>query len=676
MKIRNAASLLLCGTLLASGWLPSALARPTTRPAANEPGVRIAQSDENGNLGKDAKNKSDAPRPEKGNIPPRPTENKGESSEPQAKPAIPSPAEMMKQLRAEKERRAKMAKVVHIDLTEPVAEKPAGFSLFGDDRLVLRTLVERIYQVRDDKNIKGVLLTLGEPGLSLSQAQEVRDALLALRKSGKPAFIYADSYDTVSYTLASGASDICMLEGGEIMMPGIGMEVMFYKGLMDKVGVKADYVQIGEYKGADEEYTRTGASEELKGELKKLADAMYEQIVDGIATARSLPKETVKQTIDETFLSGQSAKARGFVDHLIDEDGLRELMAKKLGSEVDLLKHYGETAREPVDASNLFALIGSLTKKPEEPEAPKPSVALIYAQGVIQDGETGDGLFGGDGIGSEDLRRAFRMAVRDDNVKAIVVRIDSPGGSALASEVMWQAARRAAGKKPLIISVGGMAASGGYYLASAGDKIYADPTAIVGSIGVVGGKFVMKDLFQKLGLNTETFARGRNAGLFSQNEPWTDRQRTLVTTWMKQTYDQFTTRVMSQRKDKIKDIDAVARGRIFLASQAKNLGLVDEVGGLNVALADAAKRGGLEAGKFDVKVIPAPKTLADYLNGTAAAEREAAFPFQPKIELSPDSVLRTLSPSLRRSIGQQIRMIQLLQDHPVLLAAPYTVTIK
>jgi protease-4 len=284
------------------------------------------------------------------------------------------------------------------------------------------------------------------------------------------------------------------------------------------------------------------------------------------------------------------------------------------------------------------------------------------------------GLFGGDGVGSENMRVAMRLAARDDNVKAIVLRIDSPGGSALASEVMWQAVRRAAAKKPVIVSIGGMAASGGYYLASAGDHIYADPSAIVGSIGVVGGKFVLKGLYDKLGLTSESFYRGKNADLFSDSKPFDERQRRLVTNWMRNTYEQFTNRVMHTRKDKIKDIDKVARGRIFLAGQAKELGLVDEIGGIEDALANAAGRAKLEKGQYDVKILPAPRTLADLLMGGGGAE--ASMPFKPTIKISEDSVLQVLSPQMRRSVGQQLQFLQILQDRPVALVAPYVLTVK
>jgi protease-4 len=588
---------------------------------------------------------------------------------------FPTPAELIKQMKAKAAKKASMSKVAYFDLNQPVVEKPADFSLFGGDSgITLRQLVSRIHMARDDKSIRAVLITLGSPALNLAQAQEIRDALGELRKAGKRTFVYSDNYDTIGYTVASGATDVCLLEGGEIMIPGIGMEAQFYKGAFDKVGVKADYVQIGEYKGAEEPYTRTEPSPELKGELNKLVDSLYEQIIDGIAQNRNLPKDAVRQMIDDTIVPAQAAKDRGFIDHLLDVDELRDLMTKELGNDVDLVYDFGRPQQEPIDFSNPFTLLASLTKKPEASN--KPAVALIYAEGTIVDGEGEGGLLSEGGVGSAPMRRALRTAAKDDSIKAVVIRIDSPGGSALASEVMWQAARHVASKKPVIISVGSMAASGGYYLASSGDYIFADPTAIVGSIGVVGGKFVLKGLYDKIGLSSTAFQRGKNADLFSESQPFTDRQRRLVTNWMRNTYDQFTSRVMHTRKDKIKDIDAVARGRIFLAKQAKELGMVDEIGGVEAAIGYAAGKAKMSKGQYDVRILPAPRTLADMFAGGSGAGNQAAFPFKPEIKISEDSILRTLSPTMRKSLSHQLQFMQLLQDRPVVLVSPYVITVK
>jgi protease-4 len=624
MSIRISAVLLFCASL--------ALAKPTTQPATQPTTAPTAQATH-----------------------------------------YPTPTELMEKIKKQRKEQDALLKVAYFNIDKPVSERPEGFSLFSnDDRATLRNLIDRLHQARDDKQLRAVLLTLSpDAGMGYAQAQEVRDALRDIRRAGKKVFVYADAYDTISYTVATGASNICLMEGGEIELPGVGFETMFYKGIFDKVGVQADYIQIGEYKGAEEPYTRTKPSEELRGELQKLADGYYDQIVDGISLARGVSRQQVKQLIDDTEVLAPVAKEQGFIDHVVDQDGLRDLITDELGGKINLIANYGEEKRDEVDFSNPFALFATLSKKPAVSN--KPAIAVVYADGVIVDGDGEGGLFdNSNSVGSDAMRRALRMALRDDNVKAVVLRIDSPGGSALASEAIWQAVRHVAAKKPVIVSVGGMAASGGYYIACSGDTIFADPSAIVGSIGVVGGKLVFKDLFDKIGLATETFKVGRNAGLYSSTEPWDDRQKRLVRNFMQETYDLFTRRVVSTRGTKIADIDKVARGRIFLARDAKALGMVDEIGGLEQALAYTADKVHLKRGDYDIRVLPAPRTLADLLG--MGQGPEAKLPIQPKITISPDSVLRMLDPEHDRLVMQQLAMIQLLQRRPYMLMTPFVLT--
>lgn len=688
MSSRSSVALILCASILFTVSTPfRAMSSPTSQPTSapttqqvrgqidqlQKRGERLTDDPENA-LSRASKSARPAPDPKTAPLADAssdesPTTNP--TTSPTAQVKFPTPAELFEKIKQAKADKAAQLKVAYFDLDGPVSEKPSDFSLFNPEgKLTLHNLLERIGKARDDKDVRAVLLTLGaESSMGLAQAQEVRDALKDVVRAGKKVFVYADSYDTVAYTIASSATDVCLLQGGEIMIPGVGFETMFYKGTMDKVGVQADYIQIGEYKGAEEPYTRTEPSDELRGELTKLTEAIYDQMVDGISLSRNVSRQAVQQLIDDTMLSAAGAKDRGFIDHIVDVDGLRGLIKDELGGDIDLLHDYGAPAKEEIDFSNPFMVLASLAKKPEPSN--KPTIAIIYAEGVITDGSGQGGLLGGGGVGSDPMRRAFRTALRDDNIKAIVLRIDSPGGSALASEVMWQSARRLAAKKPLIVSVGGMAASGGYYLASAGDYIFADPSGIVGSIGVVGGKFVTKDLFAKLGLNTETFAKGRNAGLFSSNEPWSDRQRRMVRAWMQQTYDQFTQRIMATRSGKIGDIDKVARGRIFLARDAKELGMIDELGGTQSAIEYAAKKVNLERGEYDVRTVPGPRTLADFFG--ASDGTDAAFPFKPTpdVNIGADSVIGTLAPDLRRSLTQQVQMLQLLQQRPIVLMSPF-----
>lgn len=593
------------------------------------------------------------------------------ATKPSAK-AFPNLADLVAAQKEQKDLIAGMKQVGMFEFDGPIVEAPAGFSFFGPSNVpTLRSVIKRLEKARDDDKLHAIFLNFGVgAGMNMAAATEIRDAIVEVKKAGKKVFVYADAYDSTTYTVASAATDICMLEAGEIMMPGIGLETMFYRGTMDKVGITPDFVQIGEFKGAEEPYMRTKPSDELRGELNKLVDSLFTYIVDGIATTRGLSRDTVRRAIDETMVTGLDAKERGFVDHLIDIDGIRDLIEGKLDGEMNLIDNYGAKAREEIDFSNIFSLLKAMNPKQEDTKG--PTIALIYAEGVISDGSGGGSLFESGGVGSDPMREAFRAAVRDDNIKAIVVRIDSPGGSALASEVMWQAARRAAKEKPLIISIGGMAASGGYYLASAGDYIFADPSAIIGSIGVVGGKFVLKDLYEKIGLSTEEFSKGRNANLYSSNSTWNDQQRALVKKSMTQVYEQFTQRVMTTRRGKIQDVDKVARGRIFLAGEAHKLGMVDELGGLEKALAYAADRSGLEKNKYEVKMLPAPKTLADMLAGGGTDLRAPV----KAAALSSDSLLLALPESARKSIARQLQLMKMLERRGVVLLAPFEVKVK
>ena len=585
--------------------------------------------------------------------------------------AFPTPGELFKQMADAKAATQAKAQVAVIDVSGGFDERAAaGFNVFGGGgNSTFRELVERIKHASEDASVRAVLFTTGEgTSMNLAQVQEIRGEIARLRKASKRVFVYGDAYDTQSYLLASAATDVCLLQAGEVFIPGISIETQFYKGILDKVGVKADYVQIGEFKGAEEPYTRSDPSPELRGELERLTTSLMNQVVDGIGESRNLSGDKVRAIVDEALLPAERAKQAGLVDHLVDIDGLRDLLKSELGEEVNLLADYGATAGPDVDFSNPFAILGAMAKRPEETALPK--VAVIYAQGVIVDGEGGGGgnplLGGGERqVGGEAMRRAFRLALRDDNVKAIVVRIDSPGGSAMASEVMWQAMRRVAEKKPTIVSIGHMAASGGYYLASAGDTIYADPSAIVGSIGVVGGKIALGGLYEKLGIGTAAFNAGKNADIYSSTTEWTDAQRTMIRRWMKGTYDQFTDRIKTTRGEKIADIDKIARGRIFTASEAKTLGMVDTLGGLDAAIGEAARRAKIDGEPYDLKTLPPPPTMQEMLGGKAGGGASTLSP-----------VLAMLPGEVRQSLGQSIAMGEMLQRRPVVLMTPYVLRVR
>jgi protease-4 len=584
----------------------------------------------------------------------------------------PTPAELVAKMQAKQKEIDALPKVGLIELSGAVVEKPSFKLLGGGGGTPLMDLTDRLIAARDDATLQAVVIVIGADfGVNAAQAGEIRDVLASFKAKGKRVFVYADAYDTDTYVMASGASDIVLLEGGELFMPGIGLETQFYKGLMDKVGVKGDYVQIGEYKGAEEPYTRTTPSEELKGNLGALADGLYAEITSEIAKARLLKLDVVEQAIDDAMIPAPSAKARGLVDHLADRDGLRALLEQELGAKkINVVANYGDEDKPEPDFSNPLSLLSSLAKKPEP--TTRDTVAVLYAVGTIVDGNGGGGgipyLSQGESIGSEDVRTAMRAIRDDDHIKAVVIRIDSPGGSALASEAMWQSVRKVAGSKPVVISVGSMAASGGYYLASSGDTIVAEPTAIVGSIGVVGGKFVLKGLYDKLGITSESFLKGRNADIYSQSSEWSERQRKMIASNMKTTYEQFTTRVMTTRKGKIVDIDKVARGRVFVAADAVKLGMVDKLGGLSDAVKLAAGKVHLKEDDYDIRSFPETNPLGGWLGNLMASTGTASPEAQAFLSVMPEA--------MRRSLGEQIRFMQLLERRPVVLHVPFSITVR
>ena len=569
------------------------------------------------------------------------------------------------------EAKKQLPQVAVFDLSSTLSEKPAEFLFFADQNALTHlNLVKRLLQAAEDKQIAAVLLTLRDPEIKLAQAQELRDALDRIRAAGKKVIVYADQYSTAGYIMATGASEICLLQGGEIEMPGVAVETMFAKGLLDKIGVQADMIQIGEYKGADESMTRTNASTELRGEMSRLVDSLYSQITRDISTRRNIPEKSVKALIDQAMISADSARQSHLVDTLVDIDGMRQLLARRLNAkEVELVKDYGQEERAEIDFSNPFALFQLLGKKSQV--ATGPAVAVVYVDGMIVSGDGSDSMFSDSVAADGEIRKAMRLALRDSDIKAVVLRIDSPGGSALASEAAWQSIRRVAEKKTVIISVGGMAPSGGYYIASAGQRIFADPAAIVGSIGVVGGKFAMNGLYEKLGINTELFAKGENAGMFSSSQPFTDNQRVMIRNLMKQTYEQFVDRILTTRAQQIKDIDKVARGRIFAGEKALEVGLVDEIGGIQKAIDYAADKGGLQPGKYDLRVLPAPKTLADMISGNAQVQSTV----KPSVQSIP-AQLMVLPPAARKMIFWEIALSTELSRRPVMVVTPVLLQVR
>ncbi len=557
-------------------------------------------------------------------------------------------------------------RVAQITLKGTLLEYPRGFNFslfhFGPSHQpALTSLIHTLGKAAQDRGIAGVYLNLQSFDLSLTQAQELGRRLDRLRRAGKQVAVFSEDYDTNTYLLACHANTILMARHGTLFLPGVELQLMFFKGLLDKLHLQADMVQIGKFKGAEEPFTRTSASKAFAGQVRQLVGAWYQQISATIAAHRHLTQAQVAAAINQGWMPGTAAQKRGLVDVLTTgRQTVTPWLEKHFAGGCVVVHNLVTPTRATVNLNSPFALFQLLNSGPARPGGLRPAIAVICATGVIADDFPGaaeaDGIITPARIGRE-----VAAAVKNPRVKAIVLRVNSPGGSAEASEEIWQILRAAGRKKPLTVSLGSEAASGGYYIATAGSQITADPGTITGSIGVVGGKLVLGGLFKEIGLHVETFSQGQNAGLFDGITAFTPPQRVFVRHLMRRTYRLFTRRVMESRGKKIANIQAVARGRLFAGTAAVKAGLVDRIGSLAAVIRRAARTAHI-VGRYQVLIFPRAKTLAEMI-------REK-FGIKAELPLQLGPLWSGLSPAARRGALEGLQMLRVLQRDEVILAAP------
>ena len=366
---------------------------------------------------------------------------------------------------------------------------------------------------------------------------------------------------------ATAADSIFSTPAGLLFVNGLQSEPMFFKGTLDKLGIEADFVAHGEYKSAPDTYTRTSMSPQQREVINEILDDIFNRYVDALATARNISLPDMRQRIDEGLYSSEAAVQAGLIDRVVYYNTFKEHLKERHGKSLKLV-----SAQRYADVP--FTPGGSVNKR----------IAVIYGVGTIIIG--GDGTYAeGNMITSAGMANSIRKAVDDEDIAAIILRIDSPGGSGTASDIIWQEVVRAREKqKPVIVSVSDVAASGGYYIAMAADSIVAHPGSIVGSIGVFAGKFAMKKFYDKIGVSTEAIARGKNAGLFSSSEKFTAGQRRLIEQYIMSFYQTFITKAAEGRGMTVEEIDRIARGRVYTGVRGKELGLVDRLGDFSDAV--------------------------------------------------------------------------------------------
>jgi protease-4 len=486
---------------------------------------------------------------------------------------------------------------------QPPAELP---SLFERRPPPIRVLVESLDRAAADPKVTSMVLRVSSLDAGWGRVQELRDAILRFRKSGKPAYAHLEFCGNREYYLATACTKIYAVPTAIMDITGLRSETVFFANTLKKVGVEAQFEGVGKYKNAPNQFTETGFTPPHREQMEALLDSMYGQYMSGLQTGRNKTAEQVQAIVDNGPYDGQQALKAGLVDELVYEDQLRERLKDA-------------TALSPGKYAKHARGFGMDRR---------PKIALVYAVGEIVSGESQGGAFGGQVAGSDTVAAALREARKDGDVKAIVLRVDSPGGSGTASDVIWREVVLARKAKPVIVSMGDLAASGGYYIAMASDVIVAQPTTITGSIGVFGGKLTLRGLYDKVGLTKEVLTRGQNADLFTDYRPWTDEERAKFRSLMTAFYTEFVTRAAEGRKKTYAEIDAVAQGRVWTGSEALSHGLVDRLGGLEVALGIAKERARIDKDQeVNLVVLPERKGLLEtILERQEDSEVMAALP--------------------------------------------------
>ncbi len=569
---------------------------------------------------------------------------------------------------------ARKAKVGVIRLTDTLTERPESFSISlasltsSGKAPALSNLMAALNTAARDSSLSGIVLDLSAFSLTLNQSQELGALLTNVRRSGKRVAIYAADYDTPTYVLASYADTVIMPENGDVLIPGVGLQMLFFAGTLEKLHMSADFVQIGKFKGAQEPFTRKSASPEYRAQIEKLVDGMYTQLVATIAANRpNLTPDQVKKAIDEGWLTGKRAKEIGLVDQTLTRDKLEAWVNAQFPAGAVYVPDYGTPNKTALDLSSPFALLSLLSASDKPKLASGPSIAILYATGeIVPDSPGNEGS--SDYVTPTTMRKAIKTAVDDPNIRAIVLRVDSPGGSAAASDEIWSMLKEADKKKPVTVSMGRLAASGGYYISCAGRRITADPATITGSIGVVGGKIVLKGTLDWAGINIEPVNKGQHAEMLSMLRPFNDEERAFITKTMEDVYAVFTARVTAARGEKVAKLDEVAQGRLFTGQQAKDAGLVDDVGTLNDAVRAAAKSVGLGE-TYQVIILPETKNLIDILREGLLADAKTPVPLD--LHLDPiTSIIDTLPAEVRVPTRQALHSLQMLQTERIMMEMP------
>jgi len=476
--------------------------------------------------------------------------------------------------------------LLELDLTEvpavPDPDDPIA-RLRARGRHQLRPILRALHEAAADRHVVGLIAKVGE-ALPWAAMQELRLGVRVFAASGKPTLAWAESFgegsgDTAAYVLATGFDQIWLQPGGGLGLLGVGVETTFVRGALDQLGIEPQFEQRHEFKNAADQFLRTEFTDAHRTALDRLAESVFTEAVAAIAGGRGMEAARVRELADTGPRTAAEARDAGLVDHLGYRDEAYAAMRSRVGADAELL----------------FADRWRPQRHPRLPGRRRDHVALVEVRGTIVSGRTRRTPMGRQ-VGSDSVGAALRAATNDEHVHAVVLQVDSPGGSAVASDTIWrEVCRVREAGKPVVVSMGQAAASGGYFIACPADVIVALPSTLTGSIGVFGGKMVIRRLLDRLGLNTGSVSHGARSLMFSSREGFSDDERERLAVTIDAIYDDFVAKVARGRHRPVADIEAIARGRVWTGSDALGVGLVDELGGLRDAIRIARARASLSA---------------------------------------------------------------------------------
>ncbi|QJE96428.1 S49 family peptidase [Luteolibacter luteus] len=568
---------------------------------------------------------------------------------------------------------AEEKKIVAIyDLEDELSESGRSkASLLGMDMeatrpLTLFDITRSLTKAAGDPEVKAVVLDADDAKLSLSQIEEIHRRLKEVRAAGKDVWVYSDSLSNATALLGAAANHFTLMPEGDVSFSGIYAESMYFKGLLDKAGVVADVIHIGDFKSFGEEFYRTGPSEFAQKQQEELIGGIYDQIVGRVAEGRKISPETVKGLIDKGTFTTKEAKDAGLVDELKHRtDFNAAVKAAYEGAKFD--REYSLPDLDGPEITGLMDIF-KLMFQDERSKAGK----VDYVAVVALDSDISDETIA-------PVRNEILKLMKDPHAKALVLRVDSPGGSALSSEVLWEATDEwKATKRPFIVSMGGVAASGGYYVSAGGDRIFAEEGTITGSIGVVGMKMVIGGALDKLGITTHATQRGARAGAMSMMKPYSEEETKMVRDSMLEVYGTFKKRIENGRGPRLKgELEGMAGGRVYTGARALELGLVDEIGGLGEAISFAAKEAKIDANS--AKLVPEPKSALEGLFAKPEKPPEGEI-VRMGVHRSPaaeavmatlgDVKLSTLPKPLRETMTRALERIEAASDSTIQLIGP------